>query len=508
MPPTPRAPLVVACLVAAVAIGWRLVDAADWPGAAYPSLQYESALAARTVWLAADARARTPEREQWLHSNRTNYITSPPFLPGLGAAVYAATGDEIPWVSHVFMAVFWVGGGAFVGAAGGRLTGSRWAGVGVFAWLVLCPFGMMISRSFQTESLLVFALGGVVWHLARTAPDGTWRRTGRNAVVCGLAALVKPGVLFPPILGAYAAMLLPRSVPGGVVRKLLHFAVVAAVVVVPGTVYAWLLLRHHTGRFMPRLLGELWYYEGIGELAWHVVGPMLGAGLVGVVMAARARVWVPAGLLLGHAATLAVFTYHAATHDYYQVPLLVITALAAAWPAAWVDGWVQRRGWDRFVPCVALATAVTYVVVTGKPDIGPWRWLPANRERLARAAAVRQVRAERAEAVRDFVGPGTPVIELTEGYGYPLRFYGWVDAVSWPTSGSQFYMEQVAGGEWKFSADAFLADLTKSGPSHFVVAYPAEWAEQAPLRAALARYGPPKEPVPGVLIYTLRPQPP
>ncbi|HYH68469.1 MAG TPA: glycosyltransferase family 39 protein [Urbifossiella sp.] len=504
MPTTTRTPLVVAGLIAAVAIGWRLVDAADWPGDRYPSLEYESALAARTVWLAADARARTPERELWLRTTGTQYVTSPPFLPALVASVYAATGEECPWVSRVFMAGFWVAGGALVGAAGARLTGSRWAGVAAFAWLVLCPFGMMVSRSFQTESLLVFALGGVAWHLARAAPDGTWRRTGRNAVVCGLAALVKPGVLFPPILGAFAAALLSPSVTGGPVRKLLHFAAVAVAVVAPGTVYAWLLLRHHSGRFMPRLLGEGWYYEGVAQNAWDVVGPVLGVGLVGVVMAARAGVLLPAGLLLGHAVTLAVFTYHAATHDYYQVPLLVITALAGAWPVAWVDRLLQRRGWDRFVPGVALAAVVGYLIVTRDPDIGPWRWLPAERERLARETAVRRARAVQAEAVRAAVGAGTPVIELTEGYGYPLRFHGWVDAVSWPTAGSQFYMEQAAGGTWKFSAEAYLAELTRTDRPYFVVAHADQWEKQTPLRAVLARYGPPNEPVPGVLIFTLR----
>lgn len=502
---SPRTPLVVAGLVAAVALGWRLVDAADWPADRYPSLEYESALAARTVWLAADAHARTPEREQWLRTTGTQYVTSPPFLPALVATVYAATGEESPGVSRVFLAVFWVAGGALVGAAGARLTGSRWAGVAAFAWLVLCPFGMMISRNFQTESLLVFALGGVAWRLTRATPDGTWRRTGRNAVVCGLAALVKPGVLFPPVLGAYAAALLPRSVPGGPVRKLLHFTAVAVVVVAPGTVYAWLLLRHHSGRFMPRLLGEWWYYEGVVTHAWDVVGPVLVVGLVGVVMAARAGVWLPAGLLLGHAATLAVFTYHAATHDYYQVPLLVVMALAAAWPLAWLDRSVQRRGWGGFVPGVVLATVVCYLIGTRDPDIGPWRWLPAERERLARETAVRRARAERAEAVRAAVGAGTPIIELTEGYGYPLRFHGWVDAVSWPTAGSQFYMEQVSGGTWKFSAEAYLAELTRSDRPYFVVAHTAEWEKQTPLRAALARYGPPREPMPGVLIFDLRP---
>ncbi|MBX9627005.1 MAG: hypothetical protein K2X82_24600, partial [Gemmataceae bacterium] len=168
--PTPagrRAPLVFAALVAVVAVVWRLVGLTDWPSPDYPTLQYESALAARPVWLAADPRARTPDRAAWLDAAGTQNVTSPPVLPGLVAAVSAATGEEVPWASRLFATGFWLAAGVLIGAAAVRLTGSRCAGAVGFAWFVLCPVGMVMSRSFQVEAVLVFALAAATYHLAR-----------------------------------------------------------------------------------------------------------------------------------------------------------------------------------------------------------------------------------------------------------------------------------------------------------------------------------------------------
>jgi hypothetical protein len=98
------------------------------------------------------------------------------------------------------------------------------------------------------------------------------------------------------------------------------------------------------------------------------------------------------------------------------------------------------------------------------------------------------------------------VIELTEGYGYPLRYHGWMQPFPWPTTGSRFYLEQVRGRP--FAADEYLRELTAGGAwRHFVVTDRDEWDRQPDLRAALARYGPPREPTPGVLIFDLRPPP-
>jgi hypothetical protein len=153
-----------------------------------------------------------------------------------------------------------------------------------------------------------------------------------------------------------------------------------------------------------------------------------------------------------------------------------------------------------------LAAAVAaYLVAARDPAVGPWRWLPENRAERARVAAERQARADRAEAIRAAVGPRARVIELTEGYGYPLQFHGWLRTLKWPSIIDRFYLAEAGGGP--FSAEALLAHMTAGGWELFVVTDFEEWDAQPDLRAALARYGPPREPAPGILIYDLRPGP-
>jgi hypothetical protein len=350
-----------------------------------------------------------------------------------------------------------------------------------------------------------------IWHLARPWRELTWRATLTTAAVCGVAGFVKPGMLSALLLGGFAAVVLPRSVPGGWWRKLFHVSAFAVLSALPAVLYAGILLRHHSGRVMPHLLGERWFYEGTWENARDVVGPALAVGLLGIGMAARSGAYLPLGLLAGHLATLGVFTFHAATHNYYQVPLLVITAVGMAWPVARIDRWGAARGWGesprgRAAWAAGLtAGLVAYLIVTRNPTIGPWRWGPETRAGLTREADRVRIQAEHAVAVRSAVGANAPVAGLTEGFGYPLRFHGWVRTVAWPTLDNQFYMAQASGGSGGFLAEAQLREWITAGIArYFVVTDLDEWNRQPALQAALARYGRPLSPLPGLLIFDLR----
>ena len=89
-----RLALAVALVATALGVGWRLVDVTEWPFPFFDSVQYESALAARALWVAADPAARTPERAAWFAEARFGHVVSPPVLPAFVAATYAVSGRE------------------------------------------------------------------------------------------------------------------------------------------------------------------------------------------------------------------------------------------------------------------------------------------------------------------------------------------------------------------------------------------------------------------------------
>jgi hypothetical protein len=55
-------PLRVSVAVILLALGLRAALPAGWPAPFHPTVQYESALAARAIWLALDPSQRTPDR--------------------------------------------------------------------------------------------------------------------------------------------------------------------------------------------------------------------------------------------------------------------------------------------------------------------------------------------------------------------------------------------------------------------------------------------------------------
>src|SRR5262249_39643044 len=283
-----------------------------------------------------------------------------------------------------------------------RQTGSRWAGLVAFAWFVLAPYGLLVSRSFQAEPVLACAFAAAMWHLSRPGRGQTWSET----LVCGcgggLGAFATPGVLFAPLLAVFAALVLrSRSARG--IDLMAHVAAFAMLMAAPSLAYVALVLNHRGGELMPQLLAERWFYEGLAKMVAAVVGyPALAVGLAGAGVAARSGHYLLAALLAGYPAYIGLFTYHCATHDYYHTPLMVPVALGL--------GWFSTR--ITFTRCSGWAVAI----LLGLLCVEPWRY-----PRVMRTAPESTARTATYRAAREVVGPGAKVVAVTEDYGLPLE---------------------------------------------------------------------------------------
>ena len=499
-PPRRDWSLSFALLVTLIAAGWRLVDVAEWPSPFHPTIQYESALAARALWCAADPHARTPDRAAWFDAVGFTHVVSPPVLPALVAGVYAATGEEVPWASKFFATAFWLAAGWCVRASAIRTSGSAWAGTAAFAWFVLTPFGVKLARSFQTEPVLVCTFAAAVWLLVRLDRPG-WRATLAAGAACGVAAFVKPGVLFAPLAAGFAGVLLSAPTP----HRLPKLAAFTLLLVLPSLAYAAVMLTSHVGnKVMPELLLTGWYYESVEKLTATVVGyPALGLMFTGIALAVRQRSFLLPGLLAGYVAYLGVFTFHCATHDYYHAPLLVIAAVAAAGP---LGRCAKPQAATPFAACgVALALTVAYLVAMKNPHLGPWRWTPTARVERNRRAEEQS----RHESVYDMLGtvtgPGAGAIVLGDAYGYPLEYRVHVRRAFWPRPGDVPVL--VRGGQLPepFTAEGYLRELVGRGFAYFAVTDLAAFAEQPELRGELAKRGRPVASGPGWVLFELRP---
>ncbi|MBX9584633.1 MAG: hypothetical protein K2X87_30390 [Gemmataceae bacterium] len=473
-------PLRAGVAVTLLALGLRAALPAGWPAPFHPTVQYDAALAARAMWLAADPAARTGDRADWYAAVGFGHVIAPPVLPALTAGLYLLAGGETPAASRVFGGLFWVAAGWLVMRAVVRQTGRPWPGVAALAWFVLCPFGLRVSHAFMAEPVLAFALATAVWHLSRPDRSLTWRQTVASGLLCGACALVKPGVTFAPLLAGFAAGLPPP--PGGRPRKLAHLAVFAGLLVLPSALYVRLVLAGRGGELMPDLLAERWFYVGVWRMATTAVGlPALLAGVAGAVLAARAGSRLLPALLVGHLGTVAVFTFHCATHDYYHVPLMVFAAVGL--------GWVWSARLPRWAGLLLLVVCLE-----------PWRDPAVYRDPPPSAD-----RDAAYDAARAAVGPGARVVAVTEDYGLPFEYRTSLPVAFWPRAADIPAMTRAGILPLPFTPDGDLAKLAADGYTFAVVTDFAEWDRQPDLRAALARRGRVVLDRPGLLVFDLRP---
>ena len=502
-------PLRIAVVLTVLALGWRMVHVTEWPFPYATAVQYDCALSARAIWLAADPGERTGEKAIWFDAVGFDHIIGPPILSGLAAGCYCIVGEEIPWIAKAFGSLFWVAAGWFIFLAVERQTGCRWAALVAFTWFNFTPFGLIMSRCFQPEPLLACGFAIAVWHLARPGRTLTWRETLLAGVVCGLCAFPKPGILFGPLAAAFAAIILQRSTPGTLARKVVHIAAFTVLLVAPSFAYVALVLPHRGGELLPGLLLEAWYYQGVEKLIAHVIGyPALALGLFGASLAVRAGDRLLVGLLAGYVGYLGIFTYHCATHEYYHLPLLVPVALGLGWVAVRLGQTLEPLGKSRPRQVLLAAFAVIafagYLRGTRQYYLGPWRFTPIMQTVLADLAAKRQARDANYRVVREAVGPGAKVIAMTEDYGYPLEMEAWLRVAFWPPHYDIPIMVRAGLMPAGFTHDAHVAKLSADGCEFAVITDFVEFAAQPELQASLEKRGRLIVNTPTLRVYDLR----
>jgi hypothetical protein len=426
-----------------------------WPAGFRYTLDFDAANAARTIYLTLTAGNAGGWQHAWLAAGIGRFI-EPPILQTLTALTYLPGGVERPWTSMVFTTVFWFGGSALLFLALRRLTGWWGATLGA-TYLLLAPFAVAVSLSFQVESLVVFGLAAVLW--CASLGDVTRGRLFLLAAVVGAGAgLIKPGVVLPLIWAMYGwAALRGQSFRDR--ERLVRLGALLALTALPAVVYALVLLPAQLGdKILPQLLVSGEFYRGWAANVIRVVGvvPLVG-GLVGFAVASRLRLL---GLLLGagYLVISAVLTWHTMTHDYYQVPLLVIVAVGLGGLAEEV---VTRLGsMQRHATAATWAVAAVLVLAASATlALAPKHLLGLTPGRYPAAAED--------EAIGRVVGPGQSVIAYSPNYGKPLSYYGRLIVTDWPQADTLTYQATLG---WPSLDDAArLADMMQTNHAHYFV---------------------------------------
>ena len=503
------------------AISIRLYDLTDLPLDFHPTRQLFSALKARGMYYQSLTDAPAEQRQFAIQQGKLRATIEPEILEKLTVFTWKFTGEEL-WVARIYSSLFWLIGGIFIYLLARDLFGDtdashtesfrennkeirdirpirvirvpKDAPLFAVAFYLLLPYGVLASRSFQPDPLMVALIVGFWWAVNRwstsltpnsypaspnphPASRDSLKFTILASLLGGLAIFVKLNAAFFVIGGALGAALGRASV-----RDLLRDKQVWAMIalgILPGA--AWVayglargfLGQQFGGRFMPELFLSPSFYLGWADMLNNVLGLLsFTLALLGLLLVndkpTRALLL---GLWGAYFAFAIFFDYHISTHDYYSLPLIPIAALALTPLAdALFAQLVGRIGnpLHKILAASALTLGLVAVLWTSRVALKSTDYRPE-------AAFWNQIGA----TVRDF-----RVAALTQDYGSRLAYWGWAGAANWPDS-SDIEYHALRGGGATFEKN--FARLTKN-KELFLVTDLTDFARQPDLQVRLSQF--------------------
>ena len=461
----------------------RLYDLTDPPLDFHPTRQLLSAIKARALYFQTRPEGISQETlETGIRQAKLKAQVEPVILEHLVAYTYRFTGEQV-WIARIYSSLFWLIGGVFLFLLVRDLL-SFDAAFFSTAYYLLFPYAIVASRSFQPDPLMVMLIITFWWAFAR------WMDLGSSATSAGVWTAVLAGLL------GGAAILIKFSAAFFVIGAALGLALsqwtwrelsrsrqvwlMAILGALPGLIYLIYgifieggLEGQFRGRFVPALL-----FNPFNYLQWMVKADMAAGGLfimlalLGFFLTSDTRL---RSLLFGLWGTYILyslfFNYHAATHDYYQLPFIPIIALALA-P---LGGWFFTR-LSESTEQGNQRTAVYLILVLGLVMVV---WNVRNQMKAVDYRPQASMWTQIGEILQD-----KSVIALIQDYGSGLEYWGLRTVPTWPYTGDPVYA-RIRGNEALF--DELFTDYS-SRKDYFLVTDFDEFNRQTRLRERLEKY--------------------
>jgi hypothetical protein len=348
-------------------------------------------------------------------------------------------------------------------------------GVIALAFYTFLPFGVIASRSFQPDPLMVMWIVVAWWAFYRWYKSPGWKAAIFAGLSAGLALLTKNVAVFM-LLPAIAAILLVGRGWKDTLRdpQAWSIAGLAALPTVIYTLYAlWglELSAQFEGRFFPELLRDPAHYaKWLDEVLKIMSFSTLLLGMLGMFLfKKRDQRAFAIGLWVGYGLYGLLFPYHFLTHSYYHLPLIPIVGLSLAAIADPVFQWIMDLKLSR------VSHLLIYSLLAFGILFQMWN---------ARIELFEDFRHEPAywQEIGEIVGHDTEIVALSQDYSNRVAYYGWINPLNWPGVGHFRYRELRGGKPVVF--DEWFAEYTQ-GMDYFLVTRLKELDRQSELAEAL-----------------------
>jgi 4-amino-4-deoxy-L-arabinose transferase-like glycosyltransferase len=440
-------------------LGIRMVDLTDFPLDFHPTRQFLSAIKARGMYYRVANDVPEWQREIAIRQLKEADVFEPPVNETIVAGLYLLFGEHL-WLARICSSIYWMLGGLALFALAQRIASKDGAMIALVFYLFL-GFGVIASRSFQPDPLMVGLILAGLYAFYRWHEEGSWKWTIFTALLSGIAIFVKT-VAFFPLLGAFALVLLvsrgfKQTIKDPQVWALAIITALPTAIFMVDSLYISKYSNLSTNlRFFPNLWIEPAFY-----VRWkNMIGNTLGFGafllaLLGIFLAKPGKDRsLLIGLLLGYVAYGFMFSYHITTHNYYQLPLFVFIPLSLAT----VGQAVFQKLMEINHTSNLVRLSVVGIILMG---MGFEMW-------NVRVELVRDDYRSEPRFWADLgekLGRSSSVIGLTQDYGNRLAYWGWKITEQWPTTGDQ-NLRELAGKAKTF--DEIFADRVE-GKEYFVI---------------------------------------
>lgn len=429
----------------------------DAPGM-LPEREFRSMFIARATYYEHADSVADWQKEITQISLQKLGVLEPPLLETLVTGLYLVAGRESVWIARVVTAIFWLVGGILLFKIARKMM-TPGAAFLTTAYYLFFPLGVLTSRSFQPDSLMIMmflaSLSALLWYDARPS---LFRVVGA-AGITALMLLMKPLPIFT-VFGASVGLAIKRKGWRHFVdSEFLTFNCVALIPVIFYYAYglfgAGFLQGQAEMSFRPGLLRHWEFWQG-----WMVVGvgavgytALLGGLLGWLLLRDRSQRAFLTGLWIGYIIFGLVFTHHIHTHTYYHLQLAVIVALSLGPPLDYLLAQLAAlpANWYWPLPIGAILVVTTFFN------------LQAIRAGLN---APNFESPEIAQEIGELVNHSSRLVLVSRHYGQSLEYYGQLSGTPWPKAIEYWLYRRP--GERELSIQERLANLGFT-PEYFIV---------------------------------------
>jgi hypothetical protein len=423
--------------------------------------EYTSAIFARAFYFMSNDQVEDWRREIAVTTMNQQPVLEPPLVEYLVSLIYRVMGREEIYYARYLTGTFWLVGGIFMYLLTKKLLSTE-AAVFATVYYLFVPMGVIISRSFQPDSLMMLLFLASLYLLVCYFESDAKNYLFQASVVTAITLLLRPLVLFAIFFAFFALSLQKKGSWRKIIdRSLILFSTVsllpAAAYYGYGIFFAGFMRWKVSTSFMPHLLPKRDFWLGWFQLGINVAGTaFVIAAIIGFfLLPNRLTRYLIIGLAISYFVFGMTFTYHIHTHPYYHIQLFPVIAICAAACLTSIVSALQNSS-GKFWPVPVILSL----------SIGLYFAYRTERDSLY------QVRVEpdprTAWKIGEIIGHSPHTVFVSRHYGLPLEYYGEFGGAPWPVRIEDPFYRQPGAHEQSVQE---RIDELGFPPEYFVITY-------------------------------------